>query len=148
MRERKEDIPGLLDHFLEEASLSLGKGIPSIPPELPTLLAAYHYPGNIRELQAMVFDAVTRHKKGVLSLKSFRDIIGGPAQTAAPVSNPGDVSWESFFDGRFPSLKEVQDSLIAEALRVADGNQTIAASMLGINRKTLNKKLTREKGDS
>ena len=148
LRERKEDIPGLLDHFLEEASLSLGKGIPSIPPELPTLLAAYHYPGNIRELQAMVFDAVTRHKKGVLSLKSFRDIIGGPEQTAAPVSNPGDVSWESFFDGRFPSLKEVQDSLIAEALRVADGNQTIAASMLGINRKTLNKKLTREKGDS
>ena len=148
LRERKEDIPPLLDHFLREASQSLGKERPTIPAELPVLLSAYHYPGNIRELQALVFDAVTRHKKGVLSLTSFREAIAAPESSGTPIPEAREITWETLFEGRFPTLKEVQEALIAEALRISGGNQTIAASMLNINRKTLNKKLTRNRDDS
>src|SRR6185369_3807376 len=58
LRERKEDVPLLLDHFLGLAAQGMGIEAPSYPKELLELLATYHFPGNIRELQAMVFDAV------------------------------------------------------------------------------------------
>ncbi len=145
LRDRKEDILPLLEHFLKIASRSLGKEPPPYPPELAILLSSYHFPGNIRELEAMVLDAVARHKKGILSLGSFREIITEPILDTTNLQTSQSIPWESLFDGRFPSLKEIQDSLIAEALRIAEGNQTIAASMLGINRKTLNKKLLRDK---
>lgn len=76
LRERLEDIPLLLDHFLEEASKSMNRKKPTPPPELVTLLSTYGFPGNVRELQAMVFDAVARHKSGILSMDVFKKIIG------------------------------------------------------------------------
>ena len=76
LRERRDDIPILLDYFLEEAAEAFGKKKPTPPKELLTLLSTYHFPGNIRELEGMVFDAVGRHRSGVLSTDSFKDKIG------------------------------------------------------------------------
>ena len=76
LRDRREDIPLLLDYFLEGASKQLRKKQPAYPRELVTLLANYSFPGNVRELHSMVFDAVTRHQPGILSLESFREKIG------------------------------------------------------------------------
>ncbi|MCP5104299.1 MAG: sigma-54-dependent Fis family transcriptional regulator, partial [bacterium] len=78
LRERVEDIPLLFDHFLEEAGHKLKKKIPAYPPQLITLLTTYAFPGNVRELQTMAFDAVARHQGGVLSMNSFKEIIGTP----------------------------------------------------------------------
>ena len=75
LRERKEDIPLLVSHFLKRAAEALGKKIPVPPPELFTLLKTFHFPGNIRELEGMVRDAVSKHKGGVLSTESFRQEI-------------------------------------------------------------------------
>ncbi|MEO5334236.1 MAG: sigma-54 dependent transcriptional regulator, partial [Magnetococcus sp. YQC-5] len=61
LRERKEDIPILTTQFLTEAATSLGKPAPIPPPELFHLLNAYEFPGNVRELRAITFDAVARH---------------------------------------------------------------------------------------
>ena len=72
LRERMEDLASLLDHCLEEAAQSFGKKKPTPPPEIVTLLSVYHFPGNVRELRSMVFDAVAQHQSGVLSLESFR----------------------------------------------------------------------------
>jgi len=145
LRDRREDIPLLLDYFLEEASRQLEKKKPSYPRELVTLLANYHFPGNVRELQSAVFDAVARHRSGILSLESFREKIkeesvadaAGRAEDTAVGSPLVEVS------KRFPTVKETEEYLINEALRLSNNNQGIAAGLLGITRQALNKRLRR-----
>ena len=75
LRERRDDIPLLVEFFLQQAAKELGKTPPTPPPELLSLFAVYDFPGNIRELRAMVFDAVSRHESGKLSLYSFKELI-------------------------------------------------------------------------
>ncbi len=75
LKERKEDIRPLTDFFIEEAALAMNKKVPTYPPELITLLSTYPFKGNIRELQAFIYDAVSRHESGVLSLQPFKDVI-------------------------------------------------------------------------
>ena len=147
LRERAEDIPLLLDHFLEEASLSLKKNKPVPPRELMTLLSNYYFPGNTRELQAMVYDAVAMHKSGTISMKNFNKLVAEENLSASSGSLSSDRSDNFTFNlsGRFPTLKEAQHYLTAEALKRSNGNQGIAASLLGITRYTLNKRLIRKK---
>ena len=76
LRERKEDIPLLVDYFIKKASKEFKKEIPRIPPGLLKLLSNYNFPGNIRELGSMVYDAVSRHQPGSLSLNVFLEKIG------------------------------------------------------------------------
>jgi DNA-binding NtrC family response regulator len=142
LRERREDIRLLLEHTLEEAAQSLGRKAPSYPPELVTLLETYSFPGNVRELQAMVYDAVTRHGGGVLSMERFRSVVGDSRATAVP-SLPDSHGGNPLVDlfGRFPAISDVEEYMIDEAMKLAKGNQGIAASLLGITRQTLNKRL-------
>lgn len=146
LRERMEDIPLLVDAFLDEAAKAEGKRKPSTPPELYTLLSTYDFPGNVRELRMMVFDAVLRHRGGILSLDSFRNAIGGrDAPRSAGEEGTPPVGVPSPFRAvpRLPTLKEAEEQLISEALSRAKQNQGIAASLLGITRQALNKRLTR-----
>jgi DNA-binding NtrC family response regulator len=144
LRERTADIVLLADHFLEETAKSLGKKKPTVPPELYTLLSTYHFPGNVRELKATMFDAVARHKSGVLSLGSFKRTMGEPvpAEVDTP-SNAGEEAAPFLFSGRFPTLAESEEYLVSEALRRANNNQGIAATLLGITRQALNKRIAR-----
>jgi len=146
LRQRKGDIPLLLDHFLEEACREFGKKKPTLPKELAVLLAAYDFPGNVRELKAMVCDAVSTHRGGVLSMDAFIKAFGelaphaSPAQAASPDSNP-------FFGAeRLPGFNEVIDLLVSEAVRRAEGNQSNAARLLGVSQPTLSKRLKHLRG--
>jgi DNA-binding NtrC family response regulator len=149
LRERPEDIPPLVEHFLSVAAAEYGKKPPSYPLELMTLLSAYHFPGNVRELRGMVFDAVSRHEGRMLSLACFREHIGREgayaAETAAELG--ADPSLWLRETPVLPSLKGIQAQLIEEALRRAEGNQRIAASMLGVSQQALSKRLKRARGD-
>jgi DNA-binding NtrC family response regulator len=146
LRERIEDIPILLDYFFESSADSLKKDTPSRPPELITLLSNYYFPGNIRELKAMVFDAVARHKSGVLSLDFFKEFIKEKGEYIEPYISLPDDAAVSIMDlsGRFPTIKEVVDHMVSEALKRSNGNQGIAASLLGITRQALNRRLRKE----
>ncbi|MBI5640602.1 MAG: sigma-54-dependent Fis family transcriptional regulator [Nitrospirae bacterium] len=146
LRERREDIPLLLDYFLDEAAGTLQKKSPSYPPELVTLLSNYHFPGNVRELQAMVFDAVARHRSGMISMESFREVIKQDlaSEQISPKQGVEFADFLSGITGRFPTLKEAEDYLISEALRLSNNNQGIAASLLGLTRQALNKRLVRQ----
>ena len=150
LRERLEDIPLLLDHFLEEASKSMNRKKPTPPPELVTLLSTYGFPGNVRELQAMVFDAVARHKSGILSMDVFKKIIGQEhlSQEAGVLPGVQEENLVHRIFGRFPTLKETEEYMIKEAMRLSKGNQGIAASFLGITRQALNKRLKRKNNRS
>lgn len=147
LQERQEDLPLLLDHFLEEAARAMGKKKPTPPGELPVLLATYHFPGNIRELRAMVYDAVSLHEGGVLSMDSFKRALteaakGHAQETCAKQSSPDALG--VLFSERLPTLAEGADLLVAEAMNRAQGNQTIAAGMLGITRQALSKRLKKQ----
>ena len=72
LRERKIDLPYLIDHLISKASEQLGKKRPAVPKELYTLLSNYPFPGNVRELEGMIFDAISVHTSGILSLESIR----------------------------------------------------------------------------
>ncbi len=140
LRERKEDIPLLLEHFLATAVEEMGKELPTYPKELSQLLHAYHFPGNVRELRAMVFDAVSTHTSHVLSMQSFRLAIGIVQGVNLP--SQGGERAEVFANlCSLPTLREASDALVAEAMVRAQGNQRIAAGILGITSSALNKRL-------
>jgi DNA-binding NtrC family response regulator len=143
LRERMEDLPLLLNHFLEKASTTLVKSRPTPPEELLTLLSTYHFPGNIREMESMVFDSVSSHRSGKLSMDIFKSHIF-QKPPAPNKEQPQQVQREGVsvtFSERLPTLKELEQNLVEEAMRRAGGNQSIAALSLGITRQALNKRL-------
>ncbi len=143
LRKRKEDIESLLMHFIGKAANEMNKKIPRIPPELMLLLNTHYFPGNVRELRGMVYDAISRYKSGVLSLDSFKEqikafsISTGEGELKANIDNQVKL----LFTDKLPTLKEAEEALVAEALQRSKSNQAIAASMLGITRSALNKRI-------
>ncbi|MGE4344744.1 MAG: sigma-54-dependent transcriptional regulator [Geoalkalibacter sp.] len=144
LRERPGDIPLLLEHFLSEAARELDKRKPTAPPELSVLLANYDFPGNVRQLRAMVYDAVSIHQARKLSMDVFRRAMGtlnGSEQPPADAKGGGQLGFPEIL----PTLNQAISQLIDEALARTGGNQTIAADLLGISRPALNKRLSRRR---
>jgi DNA-binding NtrC family response regulator len=139
LRERREDIPLLVEHFAVTASESLKKPRPLISRDLLAVLDAYHFPGNIRELQAMVLDAMAQHCGGSLSLIPFRHHIWQVSSAEKGEMVAG--GHQSGFSGPLPTLKENTRKLIDEAMARAGNNQTAAAALLGITQQALSKRL-------
>lgn len=141
LRERKEDISVLVNYFIEEAAVSLDKKPPKASDELLILLENYHFPGNVRELRSMVFDAVARHKSGpILSAKKFRKAVKAQQSVELP-SVTTNARPET--TGRFPNLKQAERLHIEQAMQRSNGNQGVAAALLGISRPALNRRLSR-----
>ena len=139
LRDRPDDIPLLLDHYVEEAAGKLGKAKPTYPPELTQLLMTYDFPGNVRELRAMVYDAVSKHSSRVMSMNSFRDHINENRSSPPVALLVKDRTFENF--RKLPTLREASNALIAESMFRARGNQRIASAMLGITPSALAKRL-------
>lgn len=143
LRDRMDDIPLLVDHFLTIAADELNKRKPSVPKELYTLLNTYSFPGNVRELQAMIFDAVSRHKSKILSLDAFKLHIDREQENRGPqtVSDDTDGNVLLTFSEQLPTIKHATNLLIREAMKRGSGNQSIAARFLGISQQALSKRL-------
>jgi DNA-binding NtrC family response regulator len=144
LRERLDDLPLLVDHFLAEAAAQIGKRTPTPPKELVPLLSGYDFPGNVRELRSMVYNAVSLHAGRIMSLASFKDWIA--ADRAA--DSDGTVLGRDWTAGPVPTLRQAGWDAVEEAMRRAGGNQSLAARMLGITRQALNKRLLARKRQS
>jgi len=149
LRQRSEDLPLLLDHFLQEACQGLEKEISGIQEELLAFLAHYDFPGNIRELRGMVFDAVALHRAGELSLTPFKKNMGqtfaGDGDSHA-VENDGSCGEQLLrFSDRMPTLAEADALLVEEALKRSDGKQAEAAKLLGISPQAMSKRLKKSR---
>lgn len=145
LRERLEDVPLLLKHFIEKAANDLGRQPQRYPEELIPHLRSYHFPGNIREFRSMVYDAVSRNHGEMLSIADFNAFSASGKNredsTLHEVRNDG-ISWVSKLE-QLPSLKEATRSIVDEAMRRTNNNQRAASLLLGITPQALNQRLKR-----
>lgn len=131
LRERKEDILPLAEHFIGKYRRPLGKDIRGLSPEACRLLLAYHWPGNVRELEASIQQVVTLTNNSVLMPQDFPS--DGPL---VPVGEQGERAL-SLND----AVRETERRYLQEVLRSVGGQRKKAAEILGVSRKTLWKKL-------
>ena len=142
LRQRREDLPLLIDYFLTQAADKINRKRPAVSKAALRLLEEYDFPGNIRELRAMIFNAVSLSKDATLSIEPIRKHLSGaredrPDSTANSPVAQGVVD----FSGDLPTLKDATDMLIKEAIRRAEGNQTLAGRMLGISQQAISKRI-------
>ncbi|MEE8441226.1 MAG: sigma-54 dependent transcriptional regulator, partial [Spirochaetia bacterium] len=130
LRERVEDIPLLLDHFITDSARLFNRPAPTAPARLGDVLASYSFPGNVRELQSLVYDVVSREPGSTLPVEYFIDYVESQRQDSG---RSGAGTQRFSFTEPFPALSEVEQFLIEEALERSGGNQTVAARMLGIS---------------
>jgi len=133
LRERKEDIPDLVNLFISRFKGESGKPVEGITPEAMRILVNYHWPGNVRELQNIIERACALAKGSVLEpLDIHLDV--RPAKTA---NGPGGFLPEGM------TLEQWEDEMVQEALRRANGNKSQAARLLGLSRNALRYRLSK-----
>ena len=144
LRRRRVDIRPLADHFLARSASSLGKPEPILSEECRDRLRSYDFPGNVRELESLIHDAVAGSVDGRVDSESFLSRISLPYSPEAGSGPPPGLSREGelpicVIGDVFPSLKEAELALVRLALKRCNGNVSLAASMLGISRQTVYK---------
>ena len=128
LRDRREDIPLLVHHFINKYSTQMNKRITGISPGAMNLIQQYHWPGNVRELENAVERAIVVARDGELQTDNFA--IRTAAQTPAALQAPANAT-----------LEDAEKEHILRVLATCDYNQTRAADVLKIDRVTLHKKL-------
>jgi len=128
LRERKEDIPLLIDFFLERYNKESGKQVQKVEEKALLVLMNYAWPGNVRELENYIERAVVVSKKPVLTLSDF------PIELLYPPAEESE-------DGGGQSLAAAEKNLILKTLRESNDNRTKTAEKLGITTRTLRNKL-------
>ena len=132
LRERIEDIPLLIEHFLKKHQKHYNSSVNGIEPEAMAALMKYPWPGNVRELENMVEMLLAYARKPLIRFSDLPEKIFDVAPSQRP---PAPVNGEVY------TLKEAERKLIVGALLKSKGNKSLAAQMLGISRKSLYKKL-------
>ena len=136
--DRLDDLPLLVDHFLEQAAQRLGVRVPTAPKALIPTLSVHHFPGNVRELESMCMDAVSQHDSYLMSMDAFKAVMDAHGLVATESAEFDD---SIHYPTLLPTLKSAEQQLLAEALERVEGNQTAAARLLGISRQALNRRL-------
>ncbi len=141
LRERMRDVPLLTDRFITQCAQELNKSKPTPPPELAILLSNFPFPGNIRELRGMVFDAVSRHQGGMLSCATFKESIHRKSLGKLTVPKQAQNLADMGFPFPLQTAHELEMALISEALKRSEGNKTLASEMIGMARQTFRTKV-------
>jgi len=128
---RKDDIPVLIHHFLKKYSQEMKKEVSSIAPDVADILTNYDYPGNVRELENIIERGVALTKTDIIGLEQLPDDLRGMVFKTFRRSE----------DGKIPSLEEHEKAYIQWVLGETEGNKTLAAQYLGIDRVSLWRKL-------
>jgi transcriptional regulator with PAS, ATPase and Fis domain len=133
LRERKQDIPDLVNLFVSRFTGESGKPVEGITPEAMQILVSYHWPGNVRELQNIVERACALAKGSVL----------GPSDIHLDVRPAKAVNGSGGFLPDGMTLEQWEDEMVQEALRRANGNKSQAARLLGLSRNALRYRLSK-----
>jgi transcriptional regulator with GAF, ATPase, and Fis domain len=125
LRERKEDIPALLDHFIKKYGEENKKQIVGVAAEARDLLMRYSYPGNVRELENVIERAIVLTKKDIITTATSIHVRTGTSE--------GELPAQALKGSLNETLDTVERGLIIEALKESGGIQTRAAEKLGIS---------------
>jgi transcriptional regulator with GAF, ATPase, and Fis domain len=138
LRDRREDVPALVDHFIGVFNKRMGKQLAGVDPEAMGLLKGYDWPGNIRELRNVVERAFVVEKSRVITTKSLPyPIISAPPE---PLPTSGIVPIE--FPPNFDDAREVfEKHFIIQSLKRHRGNITVTSKETGLPRRTLYRRL-------
>lgn len=131
LRERKEDIPVLLKHFIDYYTISLGKDIKKVDPAIEKELVRYAFPGNIRELRNLIERALIISENGILKLSDFQIGSAEAAEQQMGISS-GEEVWD---------LEMTERRLITKALEHSNNNKSKAAELLNISWQSLDRRL-------
>jgi len=150
LRERREDIPYLVDHFVARFARESGKPLRGITPAAMQLLVDFHWPGNVRELENILERAVALSAETVLDVGDIQldlspskppRLVTGRAGANSTSPNTAGSAPAFLPDGM--TLEQYEDELIREALRRAASNKSQAARLLGLSRNALRYRLSR-----
>ena len=137
LRERREDLPQLIEHFLTEIASKTGRAPRTVSDEAMKALQAYHWPGNVRELRNEVQRAAALSDRVIVPLILSPQIRGGPDDRAAVA----DLGKKSLKEMVREVTEELERKVIQEALRRSRGRKAQAARLLGVSRPTLDAKI-------
>jgi DNA-binding NtrC family response regulator len=144
LRERKQDIPLLMDHFLRELTERHGRGPVAVDPDAQHRLLSYDWPGNIRELQNVLERALVLAEQDVIGPEHLPAEVrpgGGPAEPRAP--DPGDSAGVGPEPNALLSLEEIERRHVMRVLEATGGSREEASRILGISRRTLTRMVQR-----
>ncbi len=148
LRQRPEDIPILVEYFIQSLKHHAGRRIVGIEPQALKLLCRYEWPGNVRELRNVIERAIVLGAKNTIDIEdlSLSPLSqSGAADDAGVVGPRGEVAAVAGAGEFEPiSLAELERRHIASTLEFVGGNKSRAAQMLGIERSTLDRKLKRQ----
>jgi DNA-binding NtrC family response regulator len=130
LRERREDIPALINHFLRRFNKRFHRDVRGVAPEALAALTAYSFPGNVRELENLMERAFAMGAREQIALNDLPSLSKAPV-TATPVTSPETV----------PALADIERELILKALAVFKDDKEAAARALGISRRTIYRRL-------
>ncbi len=162
LRSRPGDIVHLARAFLEKSAGDLGLPFPgdesasACAAKLAQALAPYSFPGNVRELESLVHDAVTGSRGGKLDLDALRARVGLNLDPSPETEGRPSIDEASglpplaraLAEGRIPTIDAAERELVRMAIHAASGNLSVAATMLGISRQTLYNKLKEQEKPS
>jgi DNA-binding NtrC family response regulator len=151
LKERREDLPALVDHFVGRFNAEEGKVIPGVSPEAMQMIQAYDWPGNVRQLENAIFRAVVLSDGGLLKPEDFPQISGmaalGPVPTALAALAPKPANDQdqpvavTDGTGELRTLEAIERDLIQFAIDHYSGHMSEVARRLGIGRSTLYRKV-------
>jgi DNA-binding NtrC family response regulator len=139
LRERKEDIPLLCDHFIERYNRELKKSIKGISPQALGCLKTYLWPGNIRELESVLYESIVMSENAWVEISDLPKRI---RESNLKKNTEMILEEKKAFGETIKDLKErAERAMIIEVLRETHGNRSKAAQRLGISRKSLFNKM-------
>ena len=134
LRERKEDIPILIKHFIDKYSKENGKLVTDISKEAYNYLMHYHFPGNIRELENIIESAIVLSRGEMITINDFTpDIMTSSESTTL---NP-----HNFLNAYDEKIQAFETTMINDALGLKNGNQSQAAKLLGMTERHLRSRM-------
>lgn len=140
LRERREDIYLLVQHFIDRYSRQYHKAVEGIEPEAMAALVSYHWPGNVRELENYIARGVILSKASILSVGDLPPVVTPDDVPVAAVEHKPAIFT---LPEKGYKLRDMERDLIQTTLTQCKGNKALAARRLGISRKTLYEKLAR-----